>query len=507
MPENTLADRSADRASDDVTRPRTRARAWWPLVVVVVGAVVVFAAHFRPWEGGLYEEWTLARYWQLWGGRNTFAAFAELMLSRPLHLVPTFLGVAIGDGEPAGIFVVMGLVAAGQFLVVLWALRPISPSIWISVGVALVIGLHPLWPGGFLQRFLPAQTSVLALLIAVAFMIRWLQQGRARWLIGMCVALVAGFAVYQGPAGVVPIVAIVLALTISASWRRKIVLVIAATAATALMALYAIVIVRIVVPPERDSYELMNMNASGARGLGEVIRLVAGTFANEGRFLLLGIFAVVALGALLSLARAIPYEAGWLMAGVALSSPVCAMVYFGSVEWLQDIDRVGFAVSLALSVALLIWPITAARRPRRLQLVVAATLVAIALAGGAAGIASWQPYLNAQHQLLNALAPIVHEAADNETVVVVDHSGTFGDLLTLPNGYLSGASFVANHDASNVLICFPLEGRYPVPAGNVNCDPETLAHLRPAGHLTMPGGNVDFHVGSVDEAQFLSGSK
>ncbi|MFF2273371.1 hypothetical protein ACFVTX_13905 [Agromyces sp. NPDC058136] len=506
MPATPLAERSAVHAPDSVPAPRKRARATWPVVAVVVGAIVVFAAHFRPWEGGLYEEWTLARYWQLWGGRTTFAAFAELMLSRPLHLVPTFTGVAIGGGEPSGIFVVMGLVAAGQFLAVLWALRPISRSIWINIGVALVIGLHPLWPGGFLQRFLPAQTSILALLIAAGFMIRWLQQGRARWLIGACLALLLGFAVYQGPAGVAPILAIVLALTVSAGWRRKILLVVAATASTVVMALYAIVIVRIVVPPERASYELMNLESSGAQSPSEVVRLVGGTLVGEGRPLLLGIFVVVALGALLSLTRAIPYTAGWLMAGVALASPVCAFVYFGNVEWLQDIDRVGFAVALALSVALLIWPITAAARPRRLQLAVTAVLVAIACAGAAAGIAVWQPYLHVQQRLLGSLAPIVHETADSDTVVVVDYSGTFGDLLTLPNGYLSGASFIANHDATNVLICYPPDGSHPVPAGNVFCDPDTLAGLRSAGDLTMPGGTVDFYVGTVDEAQFLSGT-
>lgn len=483
-----------------------RNRAWLPLAIVVIGALVVFAAHFRPWEGGLLEEWAISRDLKVGGWWGLIQNYVEWSLSRPLHLVPTMLGLAAGGGAPSGIFLVMGLVAMGQYLAVIWALRPISRSTWVNVAVALFVGLHPLWPAGYLQRFLPAQTSALALMIALGFMIRWLQEGRARSLVGVCVSLVLGFAAYQGPAAVAPIMAVALALALRASWRRGIALVVGVTATSAAMALYAIVIVRLVTPAGQDSYELHNIAAAGVSGPSELVRLVAATFVTSGRFLVLGILAVVLLAAILSLTRTIPHEAGWLMAGVALVSPVCTVVFFGNTGWLSDVDRVGFTTSLALVVALVIWPLAAREHQRTLQSVLAAVLVVVAVVGGIIGIGTWQRYVQVQHQLLSALEPVVHEATGGESVVVVDHSGTFGSLYTLPPGYINGASLIANDDPTNVLLCFPGSTPYPVPAANVVCDPtSTGLDLRPAGKLTLPSGDVEFFIGDVDDDEFMKG--
>ncbi|MFF2273376.1 hypothetical protein ACFVTX_13930 [Agromyces sp. NPDC058136] len=488
------------------TAVTAKRRAWVPILIVAIGALVVFAAHFRPWEGGLLEEWAIARDLKVYGWWGLIENYLEWSLSRPLHLVPTMLGLAAGGGEPAGIFLVMGLVAMGQYLAVIWALRPISRSTWVNVAVALFVGLHPLWAAGYLQRFLPAQTSALALMIALGFMIRWLQQGRARWLVGVCVSLMLGFAAYQGPAAVAPVMALALALALRAGWRRGIALVVAATASSAAMAAYAIVVVRLVTPADQDSYELINIAAAGVSGPGELIRLVAGTFLSSGRFLVLGVLAVVLLAAILSLTRTIPHEAGWVMAGVALTSPVCAVVYFGNTAWLSDIDRVAFTTSLALVVALVIWPLTAREHQRPLQTVLAAVLIVVAMVGGLLGVATWQPFVRVQHQLLSALEPVVHEATGDETVVVVDHSGTFGQLYTLPLGYINGASMISNDDATDVLLCLPQSTPYPVPPGNVICDPTSAGFdLRPAGTLTLPSGDVDFFIGNVDSDEFMKG--
>lgn len=475
------------------------------LGAVVLGTLIVVAAHFRPWEGGLLEEWALARDWQLNGGWNVLYAYVEWTISRPLHLIPTMLGLAISDGEPAGIFLVMAVVAAGQFLGVLWALGTVSRSFWLNAAVGLFIALHPLWPAGFLQRFLPAQTAALALIIAVGLMVRWLQQGRMRWLLSTFVALILGFAVYPGPAVVAPLAALAVALAVPASWKRRTAIVVTTTAATGLTTLYSIVIVRLVTPVGQNSYELSNIESSAVTSLQDLFRFVMGTYINYGALLLLGILAVVVLGAMLSLTGAIPDQAGWLMAGVAIVSPACAIVFFGSTAWLQDIDRVGYTTSLALALALLIWPITATGRQRRLQSVLLPAMALVAIAGCLVGIRQWQPFVQTQHRLLDALAPVVEQASDDESVVVVDRSGTFGYLYSFPLQYLQGAAYVSDRDLSKVWLCFPEAGAFPVPSGGVLCDPsEAGLDLRPAGSLAIGAGVVDFYIGSVDTSDFAT---
>lgn len=473
--------------------------AWQRRTVVIAGALVVFAVHFRPWEGGLLEEWALARDWQHDGGWAVLHSYVGWTLSRPLHLLPTMLGLAITNGSPTGIFAIMGLVAAAQFLAIVWALRPISRSMWLNVAVALFVGLHPLWPAGYLQRFLPAQTAALALFIALGLIVRWLQQGRTRWLIGTCITLILGFAFYEGPAVAAPLMALAVALAVRANWRRRVAVVATATAVTAVMALYSIVIVRLVTPVGQDSYELSNLDSSAVKGPRELVTYLAGTYVNAGALLVLGILAVVLLGAILSLTRVIPYAAGWLMAGVAIASPICAIVFFGSIAWLQDIDRIGYTTSLALAAALAIWPITAAGRQTWVEPIFAVALAAVAVVGCVIGIARWQPYVQIQHCLLSALEPVVKEATGDDAVVVVDHSGTFGYLYTFPLQYLAGAAVVADDDPTTVWLCFPESSQYPLPSGGVTCDPTSNGlDLRPAGALSMPGGEVDLYIGKVN---------
>ena len=475
------------------------------VAALAFGSLAVFAVHFRPWEGGLLEEWALARDWQLNGGWRVLYAYVEWTISRPLHLIPTMLGLAISGGSPAGIFIIMGLIAVAQFLAIMWALRTISRSFWVSAAVGLFITLHPLWPAGLLQRFLPAQTAALALFIAIGFAIRWLQRGRARWLVCMCITLVLGFAVYPGPAVVAPLMALAVSIAIRASWKRRIGVVMAATGSTALMTLYSIVIVRLVSPPGTNSYELSNIESSAVKGAHDLLRYVVGTFVNYGIPLMLGIVAVIVLAAVLSLRGAIPNSAGWLMAGVAIVSPACAVVFFGSIAWLQDIDRIGYTTSLALAVALVIWPITAEGGPKKLETIFAVAMLVVAIAGCLIGIARWQPFVQTQHRLLSALSPVLKEAAVDEAVVVVDRSGTFGNLYTFPLQYLQGAAVVADHDLSKVWLCFPEAGQYPVPSGGIVCDPSASGlDLRPAGSVAFNGGDVDFYIGKVDSKDFAT---
>lgn len=472
-------------------RPGTR-----PLLILVyaVTCLLVFAAHFRPWEVGYLEEWPLAADWRSGGGGAFAADYLEWTLSRPLHLLPSLLGLVIGSGSPIGMFAVLALVATAQFVAVLWALRPVSRSVWINGAVGLFLALHPLWPGGFLQRFLPAQTAALALAITLGCLIRWLVAGRRRWIFGACTVMLAGFLVYPGPAAVAPMMALAIALALGAPWRRGAAAVGAMTATSALMTLYSLVITRLI-SPRGTSYELANIEVAGVSGVRELASLVISTLLASGEVLVLAIVGVACLGAALALSGVIPHRSGWVMAATALASLLTTVVYFGHVGWLVDIDRVGYVISLSLFVALSCWPASRAGSVISLETVAAAILVTATLAGAVQGILHWQPAIGLQHRLLTELGPVVRDTHDNgEIVTVVDHSGTLGQMATFPLQYLGSASVVWNDDDTAVQLCFPDPAH--VPSGGTLCAPsDTRDHARLVKTINLPSGHVDIYVG------------
>jgi len=469
-------------------------RAWLHPIVLIVGTLLVFAAHFRPWEVGYLEEWPLAQNWIAQGGWAVVPSYLEWTLSRPLHLVPSFIGLALGNGAPGAIFFVLGLVAAAQLPVVVWALRPISRSFWLSFAVGLFLALHPLWPGGFLQRFLPAQTAALGLAIALGFLIRWYLSGKVRWIVWTSVSLLLGFAVYPGPATVAPLMALAIALAVKTSWKRRIVAVVVVTATSAFMTLYSLVISRLIMP-SGTSYELDNIATAGVTSIRELVTFVQSTLFSRGELILLGIAVVAVLGAVLALTGAVPHPAGWLITGVALVSPAVSVVFFGHAGWLSDIDRLGYVISLALFVALCVWPLNSEGTRVKMEAVFAVILIAVSFVGAARGIQSWQSDIALQHKLLTALGPVVAEAeGEGEVVVVIDRSGTLGYNGTFPLQYLGPASQVWNDDQTTVWLCF--EEPSPLPSGAVLCDPnDTGTDLRLVDTLVLESGAVDFFIG------------
>ena len=462
------------------------------LSVSVLGTLLAFLTHFRPWEVGFMEEWPLAADW---GGGGAFTSdYLDWTLSRPLHLVPSLAGLAIAGGAPGGIFLVLGLVASAQFLAVLWALRPLSQTRWVPLAAAAFAAFHPLWPGGYLQRFLPAQTAALALVVAVGFLLRWLLDGRTRAIIAASLALVIGLCVYPGPAAVAPLAALVLALALDAPWWRRIIAVAATTGASAQVTLYSLVITRLIAP-DGTSYEAGNIAVAAVSGPREFLTLVGTTYLTTGMTTLAGIAGVLALGAALALTGIVPARAGWLMAGAALASPATTVVFFGHVGWLQDIDRIGYTTSLALAMTLLVWPARATARHVRLQAVLAALVIGVAAVGAVRGIQRWQPYIELQHRLLAELAPVVRAAEGDDVVIVVDRSGTYGTMFTFPLQYLDSASQVMNDDDTTVKLCFDPSGPYPIPSGGTECERDELNGHTLATTLSLSGGPVDIYLG------------
>ena len=473
-------------------------RPWFRQAALVLGALLAFAAHFRPWEVAFLEEWPLAEYWVDRGPIAFATHYFGWSLSRPLHLLPTELGLAVAGGAPGGIFLVLGLIASAQFLLTLWAIRSLSRAFWIGGAVALFIALHPLWPGGFLQRFLPAQAAALAMIIAAGLLIRWLQYGRIRWIATAAITMMVGLSIYPGPAVAAPLLAVALALAVEAPWRRRVVAVVAMTAASALMTVYSLVVTRLI-DPRGGTYEAGNFTEATTAGPRQALATLGTTLNSHGFVILAGVVAITALGALLALIGAIPRRAGWLMSGAAAISPLCAIVYFGNVSWLQDIDRLGYATSLGLIAALLIPPITSLGGRPRAEAVIAVLLTILSLVGAARGIQHWQPYVQLQHRLLAELAPVVREAKGDEIVVVVDHSGTYGSEYTLPQHYINSASHVMNEDRTEVWLCSlatdpPLDGA-------VVCDPkDTGVGLRIVTSFGVPHGDVDIYIGQPESS-------
>ncbi|WP_433586460.1 hypothetical protein [Microbacterium hydrocarbonoxydans] len=474
-------------------------RPWLRPALVVLGALVAFAAHFRPWEVAFLEEWPLAEFWMERGGFAFAANYFEWSLSRPLHLAPTGLGLALSGGTPFGIWVVLGLVAAGQFLAVVWALRSVGRSFWVTGAVALMISLHPFWPGGYLQRFLPAQTAALALFLAAGLLIRYLQQGRVRWIVWAGVAIILGLCVYPGIAVASPLMALVVALAVPSSWKRRIIGTVTITVSAAIVMLYSLVIARMIVPGGA-TYESGNFAPATVGGPREFVMHVGTVLVGPGFVVLGGIIFIALLGGALALAGAIPQWAGWLITGTAAVSPACVLVFFANILWLQDVERVAYATSLGLAIALLVWPLTSLGQRVRLEAVIAIVLVAITLVGAVRGIHRWQPYIALQHQLFSELAPVVKEAEGDEIVVVVDHSGMFGSEYTLPQHYMSSASHVMNGDPTRVWLCYlPTD---PPLAGAVPCnDADTGKDLRLVSSFTVPQGDVDIYIGTPPAAK------
>lgn len=469
---------------ETTARPRRRLQ----VAALIVGIVVVFALHFRPWEIAFLEEWGFAFDWRRFGLAGVIDLMAEWTVSRPLHLVPTLLGLAIGNGAPGAIFFVLAAVAVGQLLLVLWALRPVVPSFWVRGALGLFLALHPVWAAGYLQRFLPAQTAALALVVAMGLLIRWLLHGRRRALVWACVAMLLGLCAYPAPAAVAPLMALAIALGIrNTTNRRRIAAVVAMVATSALMTVYALVISRIVVPDA--AYE--QSDGTVAIGLRAGVTLVGSTLLSTGMPVVLAIIAVAVLGAVASLTGSTPNAVGWLVSGIALVSPVTAVVFYGNTGWLGDIDRLAYVISLSLFVALCVWAANISGVRVRLEMVIVILVAVASLVGGVRGVLVWQPWVQLQHNLLAELGPVMREADDDEIIAVVDRTGTLGTVGAFPGAYLRVAAAYWNDDATSVWICpQPPDD----PTEDVVCGTgESAQNFRLQETVRVPQGEIDIY--------------
>ncbi|HZL05040.1 MAG TPA: hypothetical protein VFE45_06440, partial [Coriobacteriia bacterium] len=221
-PQTPVAD-APDGASGGRLRSRplpVDARGWGRLSAIVLAVGLVFLVHFRPWQGGLLEEWSIALAWKSEGIDGLFTQMSA-MLARPFHLVPYYLGLVLTDGGLVGQYVVLATLAVAQLIVAVWALRTLLDDTLLRWTAGLAISLHPWWIAGDTLRFLGNQVAVLCVVIWLGAALRFLQ-GRSWWWMCLgwgCTAL--GLLTYQGPALSLLVGSAVIAMLSRGARRRR----------------------------------------------------------------------------------------------------------------------------------------------------------------------------------------------------------------------------------------------------------------------------------------------
>ncbi len=418
------------------------------LLPVVLAAVVVFLVHFRPWQGGLLEEWGLALAWDSEGFGGLWTRMPG-MLGRPLHLVPHYLGMVLSDGGLVGPYAVLGVVAVGQLAAAAWALRSLTASRLLRWSVAVAIALHPWWPAGELLRFLPAQVATLGVILWFGAAARHLADGRRRWYLLMVAAPLAGLLTYQAPAATLVGGAVVLAGTSAAPWRRRLVVTGLAVAVSGAVMAWSALIVPHLAP---ESYESQLIGAD--IDLATSVRTIVRTLALHAPVLIVAMAAVGSLVISLGFRQRLSSGPAWLLLLGTAGAPLAALTYASQSAHLNDPERVSTPVGLMLWLVLAC-ALGALGTERGTAHAVALVLVVVSMAGSVAGYTTWTRFAAEQQSLLAAVEPVRADAPADGQLVAADTTGRFGDIYLLMPPYLDIALIEEFGPGASVVLCTP----------------------------------------------------
>lgn len=424
---------------------RSRVLDW----VLATGAVLaVFFVHFRPWQGGLLEDWGLVRAWDTEG----FAGFVTrlpLTLGRPLHLLPDYIGMALSNGGFVGYYAVLGVVAVTQLAAALWAVAPLTDTRSLRWAVALAIALHPWWAAGDILRFTGAQVSVLGVVVWLGASIRFLANGRGSWALLLVVAPMVGLLSYQAPAVTIALAAVVVAPMSRAGWRRQIALVVLTVGTSVAVMTWSVVIAPRIAPA---SYEAQ----LGFQGLHLVpsVRAILRTLVLHAPSLVFALLLVAAGVIALGFNRHLPSGRAWLLLLATAATPLAAIAYVSQAAHLNDPERV------ALPVGLMLWVVVCCALPalnldRTVRLIATAALLAGTTMGAFVGYATWTAYAASQQVLIKAIQPVRNTVPHDARLVIADQSGRFGDVYLLLPPYLNIALDVEYGPGADVALCTP----------------------------------------------------
>ncbi|QAY63396.1 hypothetical protein ET495_09190 [Xylanimonas allomyrinae] len=410
----------------------------------------MFLVHFRPWQGGLLEDWGFVQAWDATG----FAAYRhliELTAGRPLHLLWTFLGLGISGGGFVGMFLVLGLVAVAQLLGTVWALAPVVRNRWVLIFLGLAIALHAWWPAGQVLRFLPAQVSALAVVLWIGASIRFLAGRSTLWQVLAIGAPLAGLLTYQAPAGALCVGAVAISAVHGSTIRRRLWHVgLTVCTVVAAMAWSAVIAPRI----SPDSYEsgLMTAPLDVRRALCAIARTLA---IESPELLIVGAILALIIIVLLGRTAIATWQALVLLACVFMA-PLTAMSFAFNLAHLNDPERVAQPVGMTLWIVATAVSILGAWRTRLPHLIASVGIVA-STAGAMGAYSTWTAFAELQQALLTSVAPIRSDASPSTRLVVEDLSGEFGDVYTFLPPHLNIAFYVEEGPGATVTLCTPAD--------------------------------------------------
>jgi hypothetical protein len=452
----------------------SRSRKRVPDSVLTAGAVLaVFFVHFRPWQGGLLEDWGLALAWNT-EGFGGYAASLPVTLGRPFVLLPHYVGMALSNGGFVGPYLVLGCVAVAQLVAAMWAVAPLTGMRSLRWAVALALALHPWWAAGDILRFMPAQVSVLGVVLWLGASVRFLASGRTRWVLLLVLATMSGLLTYQASAAALVLGAAVLAIMSGARRPRQIALVILTAGASVAVVTWSTVIAPRISPVSYES----QLRASTIDIAGS-FRLIVQTVVLHAPSSFFAALIVAVIVIALGFSQRLSRGHVWMLLIAVFATPLSALVFFSQLTWLNDPERV------ALPIGVMLWVVLCCLLPalsthRLVRVSAAAVLLTGTTFGALVGYVTWTSYAASQQVLINAVQSVRRNVPQNAELVVADQTGRFGDLYLLLPPLLSVALDVEHGAGAQATLC--------TPAGVVGKTPDCSTLLD--GKVVTPLGDL-----------------
>lgn len=473
-----------------------RARNTWLSLVGVAAILVAFLFHFRPWEGGLLEDWGFVELWRT-HGLNALPTVLSTTVGRPLHVLPLFLGLTLTNGGFVGMYLVLSLVAAAQVVATVWAVRSVTgPSVaaWL---VGFVLAVHPWWAAGDILRFLPAQVSFLAFVLWLGFAIRLLQRWHIWMLLGTIAMPVLGLLTYQALALTYLIAAAVL-VTLLHRLRdpRGWWLCVITPVTVGTVSVYSIVIAPRLLG---GSYESQLM--SGAHDVLASVRAILRTVLQHGQVLLVFGICVFIITAMLVARRGVSWQSGVIMLAVVPFSFLSGLTYAATPLHLNDPERVMFPIGATLAFICICWLLVTSATLTRALVIGVSVLAALSLVVAAVNLGTWATYAGIQRMTLGLVGKALEVAPPGSLIVIADGSGRLGDVYTLLPPHLQVASNFTFGTSVDVQLCtedgveriHPVAAVYPILTTEY-CSTIVPANAQPPISSEFHGSHIDVYV-------------
>lgn len=410
----------------------------------------MFFVHFRPWQGGLLEDWGLALAWEN-EGIGGFAARIPATLGRPFELLPHYVGMALSGGGFVGPYAMLGLIALAQLAAGLWAVGPLTRFRPLQWAAALAIAVHPWWAPGDILRFMPAQVAVLGVVVWFGAALRFMDSGRRALIPILVLAPMVGLLTYQAPAAALVFGACLVALLSAAAWRRRVALVLLASGTS-----LAVLVWSVVVAPRLSAATYESQLIASSIDLAASIRSIVRTIAVHSPWVAC-MAAVIALAVIgLGLVQRLSATHAWLLLAGVASAPLAALTYASQTLHLNDPERVTLPMGIVLWMVLccMLPGLTGGWAWRWMATVL---ILVGTVTGGLVGYGTWTSYAGAQEDLIHTVQTVRKGLPADHQLVVVDESGRYGDVYLLLPPHLNFALDVEYGQGAEATLCTPVD--------------------------------------------------